>query len=171
MNELALPMIETARLLLRLMQPNNFDALLQSFTDPKVMASFGGDLFTPAQMDGWLNRNLEHQAQFGYGLFSVIRKTDDQLIGDCGLERMTLDGEFAVELGYDFRSDVWGQGYATEAACTVRDYAVGVLHLPRLISLIRMGNLASRRVAEKGGMHLAAEVERYAIRYWHFELV
>lgn len=170
MNELAIPTLESPRLQLRPMRADDVDALLEIFTDPKVMASFGGDLFTPAQMEGWLNRNLEHQAQFGYGLFSVIRKADDQLIGDCGLEQMTLDGEPAAELGYDFRSDVWGQGYATEAACAVRDYAVGVLHLPRLISLIRVGNLASRRVAERVGMHLAAEVERYGIRYWHFEL-
>jgi RimJ/RimL family protein N-acetyltransferase len=168
MNAPVLPTIETARLRLRPMHTTDFDALLPIFTDPQVMASFGGELFTPAQMQAWLDRNLEHQTQFGYGLFAVIRKTDGLLVGDCGLEQMTVDGQVIAELGYDFRSDVWHQGYATEAACAVRDYAFAVLQLPQLISLIRVGNLASRRVAEKVGMQLSAELERYGIRYWQF---
>jgi RimJ/RimL family protein N-acetyltransferase len=170
MQEPTLTTIETARLQLRPMRGDDFDALLHIFTDLKVMASFGGELFTLAQMHSWLDRNLDHQYQFGYGLFSVIRKADGRLIGDCGLEQMTVDGEAAAELGYDFCSDVWNQGFATEAACAVRDYAFGVLRLPRLISLIRVGNLASRRVAEKVGMQLMAEPERYGIRYWQFAL-
>jgi hypothetical protein len=44
------------------------------------MAAFGGELFTREQMQGWLNHNLEHQAHYGYGLFSVIRKSDGLLI-------------------------------------------------------------------------------------------
>lgn len=170
MNEFDGPTIETGRLWLRPMQEDDFDALLRIFTDPKVMASFGGELFTPAQMHAWLDRNLDHQNQFGYGLFSVIRKTDGRLIGDCGLEQMTVDGEAAAELGYDFCSDAWNQGFATEAACAVRDYAFAELRLPQLISLIRVGNLASRRVAEKVGMQLMAEPERYGVRYWQFVL-
>lgn len=152
------------------MQAGDFDALLQIFTDPRVMASFGGELFTPAQMQGWLARNLAHQTEFGYGLFSVIRKADGLLIGDCGLEQMEVEGQPLAELGYDFRSDAWGQGFATEAACAVRDYAFAVLRLPQLVSLIRAGNLASRRVAEKVGMSLRAEIERYGLRYWEFAL-
>lgn len=137
MQEPALTTIETPRLQLRPMRGDDFDALLQIFTDPKVMAAFGGELFTPAQMHDWLDRNLEHQAQFGYGLLSVVRKADGRLIGDCGLEQMTVDGRAVAELGYDLRSDVWNQGFATEAACAVREYAFTELTLPQLISLIR----------------------------------
>lgn len=170
MNNVTPPTIETARLWLRPMQQDDFTALLQIFTDPQVMAAFGGELFTPAQMQGWLDRNLAHQAEFGYGLFAVIHKDDGLLIGDCGLEQMHVAGEPAAELGYDFRSDHWRQGFATEAAAAVRDYAFTELRLPQLISLIRVGNLASRRVAEKVGMRLSAELERYGIRYWHFAM-
>ncbi len=64
----------------------------------------------------------------------------------------------------------WNQGYATEAACAVRDYACQVLHLPQLVSLIRVGNLASQRVAEKVGMRCAAEITRYCHPYWKYIL-
>jgi len=162
--------IETTRLHLRPMRTDDFDALFEVFTDPRVMASFDGEPFTPTQMQRWLQRNLDHQALFGYGLFSVITRASGRLIGDCGLEQMEVEGEAIAELGYDLRSDVWNQGYATEAASAVRDYAFQVLHLPRLLSLIRVGNGASQRVAEKIGMQRAAEFERYGTRYWRYAI-
>ena len=162
------PQLETPRLRLRLMKPADLDDLLKIFADPKVMASFNSDPFNREQMEGWMRRNLEHQQQHGYGLFSVIHKSEEVLIGNCGLEHMTVDGEQVTELGYDLRSDYWNQGFATEAAAAVRDYAFDVLRLPGLISLIRAGNEASRRVSEKIGMHLVAEIAPHDIPYWKY---
>lgn len=164
------PRLETERLLLRPMQATDIDSLSLIFTDPRVMASFGGELFSRAQMERWLARNLDHQNEFGYGLFSVFLKRDGTLIGDCGLEQMEVEGVRVAELGYDFRSEYWNQGFATEAACAVRDYAFDILRLPQLISLIRVGNLASKRVAEKVGMKLVDEFTRYEIRYWKYSI-
>lgn len=152
------------------MLPADLEALWEIFTDPKVMASFNSPPFTRNQMNGWLDRNLAHQEQYGYGLFSVILKHSRELIGNCGLENMELAGGRTTELGYDFRSDHWRQGYATEAAAAVRDYAFRDLGLPNLISLIRVGNQASRRVAEKIGMVLVEELVRSEIPYWKFGL-
>ena len=160
--------LETKRLILRPMLGTDFDALLLIFTDARVMAAFNHPPFTREQMQRWLQRNLDHQNEYGYGLFSIILKETGELIGDCGLEQMEDQG--AAELGYDFRSDFWNQGYATEAACAVRDYAFDVVKLPRLISLIRVGNLSSKRVAEKVGMALADEFIRHGIPYWKYSL-
>ena len=162
--------LETERLILRPMLASDFDALHRIFTDVKVMAAFSHDPLTREQMEGWLKRNLDHQSQFGYGLFSVFLKATGELIGDCGLEQMDVQGVQAAELGYDLRSDFWDRGYATEAARAVRDYAFQVLQLPYLISLIRVGNLASKRVAEKVGMTLESEFMRYGIGYWKYSL-
>jgi len=162
--------LETKRLFLRPMLATDLDALHLIFTDPKVMASFGGGLFSREDMEHWLKRNLDHQDEFGYGLFSIILKETGELIGDCGLEQMEVEGVRMAELGYDFRSDFWKQGFATEAAITVRDFAFNVLQLPGLISLIRVGNLASKRVAEKVGMKLADEFTRYGILYWKYAI-
>lgn len=160
------PTLETPRLLLRPMLPTDVNALLVIFADSKVMAAFDADPFDCEQMTAWVQRNLDHQAEHGYGLFSIILKTNGELIGDCGLEHMDVKGVAAAELGYDFRSDYWNGGYATEAATTVRNYAFDVLQLPRLISLIRQHNLASQRVAEKVGMRRTDEVLRGETRYW-----
>ena len=166
----AQPSLETPRLLLRRMQASDVELLLHIFTGPKVMAAFNATPFNRDQMEGWVQRNLDHQTRHGYGLFSVILKSEGLLIGDCGLEHMEVDGVQSAELGYDFRNDYWNQGYATEAASAVRDYAFQELHLLNLISLIRVGNIASRRVAEKIRMRCAAEITRDGVRYWKYAL-
>jgi ribosomal-protein-alanine N-acetyltransferase len=162
--------IETTRLRLRPMRADDVDALLSIFAGPTVMASFGGVLFGRAEMQHWVQRNLEHQAQHGYGLFSVILKAKETLVGDCGLEHMTVGGAAEVELGYDFKGAFWNRGLATEAAAAVRDHAFGTLQLPRLISLIRPGNPASQRVAEKIGMRLTGTVLNHDQEYSLFSL-
>ena len=163
--------LKTPSLDLRLMQPSDLDDLLKIFGDPKVMASFNEAPFDRERTRRWMQRNLEHQDLHGYGLFSVILRSEGLLIGDCGLEHMEVDGEQVVELGYDIRSDYWNQGFATEAASAVRDYAVSQLKLPRVISLIRIGNEASRRVSEKIGMECVARIERNGIAYWKYAVV
>jgi ribosomal-protein-alanine N-acetyltransferase len=159
--------LETPHLILREMRAEDAVALLKVFSDPRVIASFPGTTpFDAKRMEAWTDRNLSHQREHGYGLFSVLHKTDGVLIGDCGLERM----EIGVELGYDLRSDYWGQGLATEAATSVRDFAFTTLQLDHLISLIRVGNDRSRRVAEKIGMSLVEDVERNGAAYWLYRI-
>ena len=167
---LAGPVLETPRLYLRPMRPDDLKDLLTIFGDPVVMDVFGVKPFGEPEMERWLARNLRHQEQHGFGLCSVILKETDTLIGDCGLELMDLaDGRIA-ELGYDFQSRVWGNGYATEAATAVRDYAFDVLQMPRIVSLIRPGNHASRRVAEKIGMRLEQIIHEPGAHYWRYGL-
>ena len=152
------------------MRAEDTDALLRIFADPRVMAAFGVGPFDRAQMERWVRRNLDHQAEHGYGLFSVLLKENGLLVGDCGLEVMEVAGEMVAELGYDFRSDYWGRGLATEAATAVRDHAFGALGLSRLVSLIRAGNDASRRVAEKVGMRLVETIRRGEQPYWVYAI-
>jgi RimJ/RimL family protein N-acetyltransferase len=149
------------------MRADDRDALLGVFADPRVMDAFASPPFTPADMTRWIARNLAHQAQHGYGLFTVELRESGLVIGDCGIEHMDI----GAELGYDLRSDQWGRGYATEAATAVRDLAFGPLALPRLVSLVRTGNTASRRVAEKVGMTLREETVRHGVRYWLLEML
>ena len=89
--------IETPRLLLRPMRVDDTDALLCIFADPLVMAAFESDLFDRQQMARWIQRNLDHQARYGYGLYSVMLKANQLLVGDCGLTRMPVAGRAEVE--------------------------------------------------------------------------
>ena len=66
---------------------------------------------------------------------------------------------FECELGYTFDPAVWGQGFATEAARCVRDYARDVLRWSYAISAILPQNARSRRVAERSGARAAGQME------------
>jgi RimJ/RimL family protein N-acetyltransferase len=162
--------LETERLLLRAMVAADLDDLIGIFGDPAVMAAFRASPLDREQVHGWLQRNLEHQREHGYGLFAVCLKADGRLIGDCGLELMEVAGERVAELGYDFRRDCWNRGYATEAACAVRDFAFGTLRLPRLVSLIQPGNSASERVAQKVGLRNTGRIEHDGRTYVRYEI-
>jgi len=48
----------------------------------------------------------------------------------------------------------WRHGFATEGALACRDYAFNTLNKPRVISLVREDNAASRGVAENLGMEV-----------------
>ncbi len=163
-------MLETRRLILRQMKPEDVDGLLKIFSDPKVMKSFGVAPFNRDQMEKWVWRNIIHQQKHGYGLFTAIHKDDHVIVGDCGLEHMEVLGMQEVELGYDFRSDYWRRGLASEAARAVRDFALFTLHMPRIISLIRPDNTASIKVSEKIGMKQEQSFLRGEHRYLMYSL-
>jgi len=158
-------MIETNRLTLRLMRENDIDDMLRIFTDRNVLKSFDLQSFSREHMKKWVDRNLSHQNKYGYGLFSVILKSNQELIGDCGLEHTEFEGKPCVEIGYDFLSKYWNQGYATEAAEAVRDYAIEKLNIDSesICSFIRKDNKASQRVSEKIGMQRVKEYRTYDI--------
>ena len=72
---------------------------------------------------------------------------------------------FECELGYTFDPAVWGQGFATEAARCVRDYARDVLRLPYAISAILPQNARSRRFAERLGARAAGQMEAVGLTF------
>jgi RimJ/RimL family protein N-acetyltransferase len=165
-------MLETRRLILQVMREEDYDSMLKVFTDEKVMKSFNLRSFNRQQMQKWMKKNLEHQKEYGYGLYSVFLKSTQELIGDCGLEHTEFDEKPCVEIGYDFLSKHWNHGYATEAAKAVKNYAIEILDInPRfLCSFIRKHNRASQRVAEKIGMKKIKEYKVHDIKYFLFAL-
>ena len=74
-----------------------------------------------------------------------------------------------ISLGYTFDPVVWGQGFATEAARCVRDYARDVLRLPYAISAILPQNVRSRRVAERSGARATGEMEVVGLTWDRYE--
>ncbi|WP_062226949.1 GNAT family N-acetyltransferase [Aureimonas frigidaquae] len=84
-------------------------------------------------------------------IFGMIREADGAFIGLISL-REKNDSD-ALELGYWVGRAYWNQGYATEAAHSVIDYAFGELAAEALEVRCRVINGASRRVIHKCGFH------------------
>ena len=85
--------------------------------------------------------------------------------------RSEIGDEAEIELGWTLERAAWGNGFATEAATAVRDWALREVQPRRLISLIHPENVRSIRVAEKIGeryqhdivMHHGATVQLWAL--------
>ena len=149
--------LETERLLLREFVPGDVDALAAVLSDPETMRYY------PAVLDrdgvaAWIERNRRRYTDAGHGLWAMVSKSSGEVIGDCGLTRQTVEEVDEIEIGYHVRRNLWGRGYASEAAGACRDYGFERLGAERLISLIRPENVPSRRVAEKVGLTLWKEV-------------
>lgn len=162
--------IETARLILRPMRLEDAVLLHEMFSDPEFMRAFGEGPYDIAQTGRWVQRNLDHQLEHGFGLFTMVLRESGEVIGDCGFERMTFDGEPAIELGYDIVRRLWGRGLATEAASAVATFGFETLGLDRIFSLIRVGNERSQGVARRIGMQPLRPLDRGAIPYMLFAL-
>ncbi|WP_223343304.1 GNAT family N-acetyltransferase [Synechocystis sp. PCC 7339] len=101
--------METKRLILRKMTPNDVDDLLEIPSDPEAM-QFYPQPFDRKMTQAWIERNIQRYAQYGYGLWALIFKENGKLIGDCGLVVQEVDGVEEIEIGYHIRRDLWGQG-------------------------------------------------------------
>jgi len=119
--------------------------------------------FSRADAEEWIERNLRRYDEHGFGLFAVVLRHSDELIGDCGAISQIVDGKTELEVGYHFRRDQWGHGYATEAARACMVFAFRRLGAEKVISLIRPENTPSRRVAERNGMTIERQVVHTAL--------
>jgi ribosomal-protein-alanine N-acetyltransferase len=120
---------------------------------------FIGGVKTREQTRERLEQWLAEYERYGFSKWAVVLRGGEELIGRCGLSREQIDGEDEWELGWTFARAHWGKGYATEAAKAAMEYSFRVLGHRRLISLIRPGNVASVRVAEKIGMNYERRVQ------------
>jgi RimJ/RimL family protein N-acetyltransferase len=95
------------------------------------------------------------QEQRGHTFWVAERKEDQAFLGFCGLKIADDAGspvEGNVEIGWRFREDVWGQGYAREAAVASLDHAFGTLAVPQVVALTVEGNAPSWGLMERLGM-------------------
>lgn len=154
---------ETRRLWLRRIEPEDFTALARIWCDPVAMQWFPHPL-SSEELNAFIARQLARYEHDGFGLFAVMLKPADDngrggLIGDCGPTVQDILGTQEIEIGYHFRPDVWGNGYATEAARACKHLALERHRADRVVSMVRPENVASQRVARRNGMHLERVVE------------
>jgi len=144
--------IETARIVLRPLTPEDEAALATVLSDAETMRWYPRP-FTGDEVREWIERQLGRYSS-STGLLGLVEKQTGRLIGDCGPVWQEVEGRTELEIGYHVSRERWNQGFATEAARVVIDYAFENLGVERVVSMIRPENLASRRVAKKNGLTL-----------------
>jgi len=147
--------LETERLMLRLLTMDDVEALFPMYSDPEVRQYFPDFTRTyeetKEEVDYFVNRCYQ---KHGFGLWATVDKATGELIGRCGLLSWEIEEREEVEVAYLLAKAYWGRGLATEAAQGIVQYAFEQLNISRLICLVDPGNTASQNVAQKIGMTL-----------------
>lgn len=121
----------------------------------------------PQRLEAYVKRQY---AFFEYGIWAVLRRDTNELIGLCGLDHPRLlpqaekalkalgPGQPWLELGYRIFAPYRRRGYGLEAAKAAADYGHEVLEV-RLCASIAKENKASRRLVEGLGLRLITETD------------
>lgn len=151
--------LETKRLLLRRFTPEDAADNYRIYTDPENMRFMGRQ---PDSIEFEREHIHKHIANYydkhDFGLWAVVLKENNRLIGRCGLLYQPVEGTQVVEVTYLIDRHYWGRGLATEAARAAVKLGFEKYKFPRIVALINPENVASVRVAEKIGMSYERDV-------------
>jgi RimJ/RimL family protein N-acetyltransferase len=158
LQETTSPVLETARLILRAPTLDDAKTLAMLVNDRRIAEMTTRIPYpnTLADTEGFLATVNRGDGETAF----LITARDGTLLGICGIARRS--GQ-PPELGYWLGVPYWGQGFATEAARAVIDYAFADRGYDALVSGARVSNPASRRVLEKCGFQWTG-VGLYRIR-------
>ncbi|MEC9105337.1 MAG: GNAT family N-acetyltransferase [Pseudomonadota bacterium] len=155
--EIPVPRLETARLVLRGPEGQDFDAVTEFMMDAGRTRYIGGPVTSIFDAWGGFCRVIGHWMWNGFGFWTLEDKASGQAVGRVGL--LNHAGWPEPELGWHMFAAGEGRGLAHEAALTIRDFAARDLGLDRLISPIHPDNTRSRALAER----LGATVEKETV--------
>jgi RimJ/RimL family protein N-acetyltransferase len=148
-------MIETARLLLRPWRDADLPAFAALNADPEVRRWWSAGTLTEVDSDAQACELRRHIEDNGFGFWAVEVPGVSPFIGFVGLQNEGDDMPFApaVEAGWRLARAHWGRGYAVEAARAAFRDGFERLGLDEIVAYAVEGNMPSRRVMERLGMH------------------
>lgn len=147
--------LQTERLLLRRITPDDVDDLVGLDADPAVMRYTTGGRPTPrAEIeDERLPRYLRYYEQHpGFGFWAAIERATGAFLGWFHFRPLPDAPPGEIELGYRLHQSAWGQGYATEASRALIHKGFTELGVQRVVASTMTVNVGSRRVMEKSGL-------------------
>ena len=152
---------ETERLRLRNWRSGDDTRFNEHCNRPAVMRWLGGVKSREFIFD-IAARFASWQETYGHTFWVVERKEDAAFLGFCGLKIADGAGSSVtgkIEIGWRFREDAWGKGYAKEAAIASLDHAFGTLKAERVIALTVIQNEASWGLMKRLGMRRREDLD------------
>ena len=98
--------LETKRLFLREITQDDFCSLCKILQDEETMYAYEG-AFSDREVQEWLERQISRYQKWGFGLWAVILKETDSMIGQCGLTMQPWKNQEVLEIGYLFQRRYW----------------------------------------------------------------
>ena len=146
--------VDTGRLLLRLPELTDAEALMGVLWDPEVVEQKQVTLFEPpGGLDLAVKNTRDMRRQWevrGYGQWTVVEKATGNVIGVVGFYHPQREWP-GVDFGWAIHRSRWRHGFATEAASAALEWIWASTQVQRVISLIAPDDVRSIRIATKIG--------------------
>ena len=112
------------------------------------------DVLSAEQSDAFASGIRRGLQERDFGLWAVEVTGIADFIGFVGLSIPSFESHFTpcIEIGWRLAAEHWRQGYASEAAAAVLDYAFGPLARDEIVSFTAIANRPSIAVMERVGM-------------------
>lgn len=152
------PYLETERLLLRSTTEVDSNLILELLNTPKWKTFIGErNVHTAEEAANYIRTKMLPQLRKqGFGNFTLIRKSDGQKMGTCGLyNREGLEG---LDLGYALLPEFEGKGFAREAAREVIRFGFEELQERSIQAITSKTNIRSQKLLEYLGMKYQGNV-------------
>ncbi len=140
-----IPTLTTGRLTLRPPVLEDFAAFADAITGPR--GKYMEEGLSRQHAWGWFCSDIAQWHLFGFG--SLMIDASGKTVGEVGIGKG--EGFPEPELGWLLFEGFEGQGYATEAAAVLRNYAYDECGLTTLVSYIDPRNARSIALAERLG--------------------
>ncbi len=156
--------IKTLRLGLRNWIESDIAPFAAMCQDAEVMRHFP-DLVSEEQATSYVRAYQEHFEEHGFTYFAAEELISGRFIGFIGMKHQTYESPFTpcVDIGWRLKPDVWGKGYATEAAKSCLEFAFGSWSLKEIFAVCTNTNAGSEAVMKKIGMTKAGIFDHPAI--------
>lgn len=146
---------ETNRLILRPITEADVQDFFELDSNPKVHLFLGNQPVKGIEESQAAVANIMQQYKtYGLGRLAVIERTTNNFIGWSGIKYETsFRKEFNYyDLGYRFKEQFWGKGYATEAALASLNYGFKKLKLNKICAAAHINHTASNSILNTIGM-------------------
>jgi ribosomal-protein-alanine N-acetyltransferase len=145
-----LPILETERLRLEPLIPEDAAHVFTIVDDPEVMAYWDSPEIDDPDVVAEIVRGQVESMHAGRAVHWAMRSLADGLfIGACDLTEIDRRHRRA-EVGFMLGREAWGHGYALEAMRTVTAYAA-VSGIRKLVARTHLGNRRSENLLQKLG--------------------
>ena len=160
--------LETERCVVRELTLDDLDDLFDLYQDAEISRYTDG-LHAYEEEKELQRAYIENMYRyFGYGLWLVFSKDTGALIGRAGLEHREYHDEIELDLGYVIGTKYQRQGFATEICEAIIEYAKEHTGFERINVLIKEGNLASEKLAERLGFLRTEDFETEKGRFCRY---
>jgi ribosomal-protein-alanine N-acetyltransferase len=152
--------INTERLGMRRWMDSDLKSFAEMNRDPEVMKYFPR-LLSELETVEMVQRIKLHFERNQFGLFAVENKSTREFIGYTGFLIPAFESFFTpcVEIGWRFKKEQRGQGFATEAANACLKYGFEKLKFDQIVSFTSTGNKRSEELMKRIGMRYITDFD------------